>query len=163
MDIWNAIRKNRGIAGVYKITNTITDEFYVGASKDIGRRWDEHVRPSHCGLLQKYFQKYGLENFQFQILEITSRENLAEREKYWIEGLKPFYNKKQGGGGITVRELSEKSKNKMSLVHKVPHPWNKGKIPRKVKYLLPDGSVRITTPNVAGRLRNLGIDLVEIE
>jgi hypothetical protein len=30
-------------------------------------------------------RKYGRDNFSFQIIEECSEDNLAEREKYWIE------------------------------------------------------------------------------
>ena len=30
------------IIGVYKITNTITGDFYIGSSKDVKRRWKVH-------------------------------------------------------------------------------------------------------------------------
>lgn len=29
--------------GVYKITNSITNEFYIGSSKNVQRRWREHT------------------------------------------------------------------------------------------------------------------------
>lgn len=30
------------ISGVYKITNTVTGEFYIGSSKDVKTRWVKH-------------------------------------------------------------------------------------------------------------------------
>ena len=30
------------ISGVYKITNNITNDFYIGSSKDVNRRWSGH-------------------------------------------------------------------------------------------------------------------------
>ena len=30
------------ISGVYKITNTVTGDFYIGSSKNIERRWKAH-------------------------------------------------------------------------------------------------------------------------
>lgn len=32
------------MCGVYKIINTINGKIYIGSSKDIDRRWSEHVR-----------------------------------------------------------------------------------------------------------------------
>ena len=51
------------ISAVYKITNTITGDFYVGSSKDVKRRWREHKSPSSwkkCPNNPMYldFQKY---------------------------------------------------------------------------------------------------------
>ena len=34
------------ISGVYKITNIITGDFYIGSSKDIKHRWTAHKAPS---------------------------------------------------------------------------------------------------------------------
>ena len=37
------------MTGVYKITNTITGQFYIGKSVDINRRWLEHKTPKAKG------------------------------------------------------------------------------------------------------------------
>lgn len=34
------------ISAVYKITNTITNDFYIGSSKNVKQRWAVHKRPS---------------------------------------------------------------------------------------------------------------------
>ena len=34
------------ICGVYKITNVITGDFYIGSSKDVKHRWACHKCPS---------------------------------------------------------------------------------------------------------------------
>ena len=83
------------ISGVYKITNNITGDFYIGSSKDIKLRWASHKRPSAQkrhpnSKLYKAMVSYGLDNFTFEIIEKT--DNLREREQYYIEHLKPSYN-----------------------------------------------------------------------
>lgn len=83
------------ISGIYKITNIITGDFYIGSSKNIMKRWANHKSPSkqaeHTGIkLYQAFSKYGLDKFSFEILEETN--NLREREEYWIEKLNPIYN-----------------------------------------------------------------------
>ena len=87
--------KENKTAGVYKITNIITGDFYIGSSKDIKRRWTSHKCLSmwkrYSNLrLYKDMAKYGLDNFIFEVLEET--DSLKEREQYWIEQLKPSYN-----------------------------------------------------------------------
>ena len=82
-------------SGVYKITNNITGEFYIGSSKNIKKRWIYHRSPSahkrkQNSKLYKDMASYGLDNFTFEIIEET--DNLKEREQYWIEQLKPSYN-----------------------------------------------------------------------
>lgn len=83
------------ISGVYKITNNITGEFYIGSSKDIKHRWANHKSPSKWkqhpnSKLYKAMAQYGKDKFIVEVIEKT--DNLKEREQYWIEQLKPSYN-----------------------------------------------------------------------
>lgn len=85
------------IIGVYKITNTITGDFYIGSSKNIKQRWKNHKCPS---ALNKHpnnpmyldFQKYGVDKFVFEILAEVEIDKLKEKEQQFIETLKPTYN-----------------------------------------------------------------------
>lgn len=91
----------RKISGVYKITNNITGDFYIGSSRNIKQRWYDHKSPSRWKQCQNSplyldFQKYGLENFKFEIVEETT--NLHEREQYFIDLLKPSYNNYRANG-----------------------------------------------------------------
>ena len=94
------------ISGVYKITNNITGDFYIGSSKNIEKRWTDHksisVWKRRPGMkLYQAFIKYGLDNFTFEVIERT--DNLREREQYWIEHLKPTYNDRHAEGYNTER------------------------------------------------------------
>ena len=67
------------ISAVYKITNTITKDFYIGSSKNVKHRWAEHKRPStwnRCPNNKMYqdFQKYGIDKFVFEILSEVKPE-----------------------------------------------------------------------------------------
>ena len=62
-------------------------------------------------------RKYGLENFEFSIIEYTSMEQLDEKERYWIEYYDSGYNATTGGGGNC--RITEKQKN--SIIDM----WNK--------------------------------------
>lgn len=77
--------------GIYKITNQITDECYIGQAVDVYKRWCEHCK---CGLgidtppgnkLYKAIQEYGLDNFTFELIEECNTLELNEKEKYFIE------------------------------------------------------------------------------
>lgn len=77
--------------GIYKITNQITDECYIGQAVDVYKRWNEHCK---CGLgidtppgnkLYKAMQEYGLNNFTFELIEECTQSELNEKEKYFIE------------------------------------------------------------------------------
>ena len=91
------------ICGIYKITNTITGDFYIGSSKNVKERWTNHKCPSICNRYpsnQMYqdFQKYGLDNFVFEILEEVEVDSLKETEQEFIETLKPTYNDRNANG-----------------------------------------------------------------
>ena len=77
--------------GIYKITNQKTKECYIGQAVDLASRWKDHAK---CGLgidtpignkLYKAMQEYGINNFSWEVLEICPKEQLDEKEKYYIE------------------------------------------------------------------------------
>ena len=91
------------ISAVYKITNTITGDFYIGSSKDVKKRWTSHKWKSTWNKYpnkQMYqdFQKYGVDKFVFEILEEIEPDFLKEVEQQFIETLKPTYNDKNAKG-----------------------------------------------------------------
>ena len=91
------------ICGIYRITNTITGDFYIGSSKDIKRRWKEHKCKSSWGRypnnpMYQDFQKFGLNNFAFEILAEVEIDSLKETEQKFIEMLNPTYNSNNAKG-----------------------------------------------------------------
>lgn len=85
------------ISAVYQIINTVTGDRYVGSSKDVKNRWQNHKCPSIWkqhpnSKLYKDFQKYGIDKFRFQILTPVEPEYLKQVEQEFIEMLKPVYN-----------------------------------------------------------------------
>lgn len=91
--------------GIYKITNLVNGHAYIGLSTNIEHRWKEHKKPynwkrEHNKVLYKAFQKYGIENFAFEVLEECAVEDLSYKEKFYIEKfntLKDGYNETAGG------------------------------------------------------------------
>ena len=91
------------ISGVYKITNTITNDFYIGSSKNIKSRWAAHKCPSTWknhpnNPMYQDMQKYGVDKFEFEILEEIEEGHLKEAEQKFIEMLKPTYNQMNAKG-----------------------------------------------------------------
>lgn len=81
--------------GIYKIQNKVNNKIYIGQSICIEKRWKEHQNNAFNINIHTYnyplyraIRKYGLENFQFTVIEETSIENLTEEEQYWID----YYN-----------------------------------------------------------------------
>lgn len=94
---------NKKIPGVYKITNTVTGDFYIGSSVDVYKRWAQHQRPSTWKLepnkrLYQDMQKYGLDKFKFEIIVSIMPEVLRCVEQDCIELMKPTYNNYRADG-----------------------------------------------------------------
>ena len=74
--------------GIYKITNIINNKCYIGKSKDIENRWQYHKDYKNNAReynkpLYKALRKYGVENFNFEIVEELNDYSISdEREKY---------------------------------------------------------------------------------
>lgn len=94
--------------GIYKYTNKINGQIYIGQSSDISSRYEQHIYDAAKRaktVIDKAIQKYGIENFNFEIIEECSKEELDSREKYWIQ----YYDSYNNGynstiGGKTLRE-----------------------------------------------------------
>lgn len=77
--------------GIYKVTNIKTKEIYIGKSTTVADRWTNHVKGAANleGIADSQFQralkKYGVENFTWELLEKTTKEDLSAREKYYIQ------------------------------------------------------------------------------
>ena len=79
------------VCGIYKITNQLTGEFYIGQAVDIATRWKQHAK---CGLgidtpasnkLYKAIQEYGIWNFSWELIEKCSSNELNQKERYYID------------------------------------------------------------------------------
>ena len=81
----------RDISGIYKITYLKTGEAYIGKTVHIPDRFRQHVKSSldigtiaHSSFHNR-LKKDGLWNYTFEILEEVPKENLTEREKFYIK------------------------------------------------------------------------------
>lgn len=122
------------IGVIYKWTNKVNGKSYIGQTvSESGRRrghlTSKYKTPFHCAL-----KKYGVENFDYTVLEYVNESKLSEREIYWIKYYDTYntgYNLTEGGEGTRGfhYKMSEETKRKLSESKKRnPHiPWNKGK------------------------------------
>src|SRR6266404_844649 len=81
------------ISGIYKIINKIDGKYYVGSSKSIMERWKKHFQLLKKGnhdnsRLQNAFNKYGENNFELQIIEKLSEEQLMLQEQIYLDTAK---------------------------------------------------------------------------
>ena len=89
-------------AGIYKITNLSTSEFYIGKSKNLLSRKRMHFWELSTGrhdniLLLNDYRKYGRGNFMHEVVLICEVFELSRYEKLLIQRLKPYYNSQLTG------------------------------------------------------------------
>ena len=119
------------IIGIYKITNTITGDFYIGSSKDVKRRWKEHKWPSTWkrysnSPLYQDMKKFGIDKFEFQVIAEVEEGQLKEMEQQFIEKLNPIYNDKNAKGwDIERRKESQKEYHKSDKYKEYQKEYNK--------------------------------------
>lgn len=79
--------------GIYQIRNLINNKIYIGSSRNLSQREKAHFRQlelnkHHSIKLQRAYNKYGKNNFKFEIIELVNNiEELLNREQYWIDKL----------------------------------------------------------------------------
>lgn len=76
------------ISCIYTITNKVNGKFYVGKTNNFFYRISKHKCALRDGIhvnehLQRAWNKYGEENFEFEILEEHIPSNLISMEHYW--------------------------------------------------------------------------------
>lgn len=86
--------------GIYKITNNINGKIYIGQSNNIQRRFSEHQNRGATSRIPVdiAIQRYGKENFNFEIIEECSIEQLNQKETYWIT----YFNSIENGYNCSV-------------------------------------------------------------
>lgn len=141
---------------IYKIVNIKTSDFYIGSAVNLYARMHAHVstlnnNTSGCIYLQHAWNKYDGQ-FNIEILELVQdKNNLIEREQFYIDMFKPKYNINPAAGSRLGAKVSQESKDRMrqiklinptkywegkqlseehklnlSISHKGKKPWNIG-------------------------------------
>lgn len=109
--------KNKPYGFIYMTTNHVNGKKYIGQRKYYGK-WRTYLGSGKA--LKDAIKKYGKENFSKEILEdCFSKEELNEREIYWIKHYdavknKDFYNMRDGGegGGNYLQSYTEEQRAK---------------------------------------------------
>lgn len=114
------------ICGIYCIENLINRKKYIGQSVDIKKRWYEHRRTlelkQHDNIyLQRAWNKYGKNNFEFYILTTCDINDLNDLEIYYIQLYDTFnsehgYNMTIGGDGCVGYKHTEETKRYISMI-----------------------------------------------
>lgn len=77
--------------GIYKISNNINGKVYIGKSKNIDKRFKQHIKDSRRvndrrgkTSMYKDAREIGWDNFSLEVIENCIPESLDDREFYWI-------------------------------------------------------------------------------
>ncbi|MNJ90225.1 GIY-YIG catalytic domain protein [compost metagenome] len=109
---------------IYAIKNKTNGKMYVGSSRQYGdNRWKTHLKIlrancHHSSKLQRAWNKYGEENFEYIILEkLNDEQDQFEKEQYWIDlkdSYRNGYNATETAGRVDMTdEVKEKIRNTM--------------------------------------------------
>jgi group I intron endonuclease len=110
------------MGAIYRILNRITGKMYIGKTleKCPYTRWKEHQRNISnnigCPALRDAVNKYGINNFRFEVLIICFDEDACRYEREYIEKFNTItpngYNITKGGegGGFIGKKHSDKTK-----------------------------------------------------
>ena len=144
------------MSGIYKIINKINGKYYVGSSKNLSSKkgnrlsrhktdlkYNRHVNKK----LQNAYNKYGIDNFDFVVVEECQQHELLIKEQSYLneasKNKKNCYNLSFISGKVEMnkqvrekirkarlgKKLSEKTKNILKQIHK-------GKSFRGVGYIM---------------------------
>lgn len=152
------------ISAVYQIVNTVTNERYVGSSRNVKARWVAHKCPSTWkakpnNKLYQDMQKYGLDKFRLQILAPVMPEYLKQVEQEFIEMLRPVYNDRNANGWDVERHKETRRK-----AMKKWDQTNKGKKARRKARRHYDSQIcfynsrKLTLKSLSQRFRRAGIE-----
>jgi group I intron endonuclease len=91
-------------SGIYKITCTANNKFYIGSSKDIHKRLSKHKSQLKFNrheniLLQRAYNKYGSDSFTYKAIEEVEPSLLLMVEQKYLDEYPPFNIGKTASGG----------------------------------------------------------------
>jgi group I intron endonuclease len=117
--------------GIYRIKNLKNKKCYYGSSKNIKKRWRTHLNDlkngkHHNTHLQRSWDKYGEDNFVFELVEECDETILLELEQKYLD-LNPEFNigiKSSGGDNLTnnpnkediVRRITQSVRKRYELM-----------------------------------------------
>lgn len=114
--------------GIYSITNKDTGKIYIGQSKNIEKRFQEHCQKSKKNsYIDRSINKYGPDAFQFEIIHECEEDKLLEEEWKFVN----LYGAYENGYNLT-RGGEDNPMNYSELRKKVSDALKGRKRPKQV-------------------------------
>jgi group I intron endonuclease len=145
-------------SGIYKIRHIKSGKVYVGSAINFIKRWLDHKKElrgnyHHSILLQRAWNKYGENKFEFEIIEVIknpTKKKLEKKEQYWMDYYKSYdlmkgYNicpKANSRLGLQWSLKSRKAKRKF---------WKSTKGKKYKKIMSKIVKIRMNTPEAKKR------------
>ena len=112
------------ISGIYKISSKCKPErIYIGSAGYVQGRWGQHMRSlklnkHHSIKLQRHYNKYGENDLVFEILTTCEKEELIEKEQYFIDVYNPYFNCSPIAGSRMGSKATPETRKRLSESHK---------------------------------------------
>ena len=89
--------KIKGKAGVYCWYNNVNGNFYIGSAVNLNPRINDYfqewyLREKNNLIIVRALTHYKMDSFSLLILEVTDKDNVLNREQYYLDEFKPVYN-----------------------------------------------------------------------
>jgi group I intron endonuclease len=113
-------KDNRGKTGIYRWTNLLNGNTYIGSSTNLAKRFTLYFSLTYLqkqakknSIICRALLKNGHSNFSLEILEYCDPKVVIEREQYYMDLLSPEYNVLKFAGSSLGYKQSEETLAKL--------------------------------------------------
>ncbi len=117
------LNKSKGNCCIYSIYSKSNKKTYIGSTNDYNKRKRRHISDlklnrHHSILLQRHFNKYGIDDISFELLEYVKEEkDLITIEQKYIDKYNPSFNILTVAGSPLGRICSDETKEKLRKIN----------------------------------------------
>jgi group I intron endonuclease len=109
--------------GIYEIVNLVNGKRYIGSAVNFAGRWSEHRRQlktktHHSRYLQRSWDRYGPDAFDFLVIEFCDPADLIAREQFAIDAFRPEFNTCRIAGSTLGIKYTPEAKARVSAALK---------------------------------------------
>lgn len=116
-------KENHKKAGIYRWTNLITGETYIGSSSNLAKRFSSYFSSSFLtreasktkSIIYSGLLKYGHNNFKLEVLEYCDSKVLIHKEQHYLDLYCPKYNILTKAGSTLGYKHTDETLSKFKL------------------------------------------------
>lgn len=147
--------------GIYSIVNLLNNKMYIGSSIDLYKRKKGHLNSlrknkHHAISLQRAFNKYGENNFDFFLIEnVSNRSDLMKEEQKWMDFFNPEYNTCKSSKSPYGIKRSEETRLKLRISHSTIEYKDRFSQIRKGAKFSEESKAKMRKPKSASHVENM--------